>query len=146
MFACSAAGSSNGRTSPSGGEYLGSNPGPAALRRKLLRAFGPLFWLLYDEDTDELMRGSAIISFMFYVYILECADRSFYVGCTNNLEKRVKQHNESRWGAHYTKLRRPVVLRYSEQYQTLIEARRREAEIKGWRREKKMKLINGGTL
>ena len=83
---------------------------------------------------------------MFYVYILECADKSFYAGCTNNLEKRIKQHNGSKRGAHYTKLRRPVTLRYSEEYQTLIEARRREAEIKGWRREKKMKLINEGVL
>lgn len=79
---------------------------------------------------------------MFYVYILECADTSFYVGCTNNLEKRIEQHNESKWGAHYTKLRRPVVLKYFEEYKTLTETRRREAEIKSWRREKKIKLIN----
>lgn len=77
----------------------------------------------------------------FYVYILECADKSFYVGCTNNLERRVKQHNESKLGAHYTKLRRPVILRYSEEYKTLTEARRREAEIKVWHREKKLALI-----
>jgi len=80
---------------------------------------------------------------MYFVYILECADTSFYVGCTNNLEKRLKQHNESKSGAHYTKIRRPVKLLYSETFKTLIEARRRETEIKGWRREKKIKLING---
>ena len=80
---------------------------------------------------------------MLYVtYILECVDKSFYVGCTNNLEKRIKQHNESKWGAHYTKIRRPVILKYSEEFKTLKEARRREAEIKGWRREKKQALIN----
>ena len=78
---------------------------------------------------------------MYSVYIVECADHSFYVGCTNNLEKRITQHNESKWGAHYTKLRRPVHLKYSEQYATLIDARRREAEIKGWRREKKLALM-----
>ncbi|MBI1974970.1 MAG: GIY-YIG nuclease family protein [Parcubacteria group bacterium] len=78
---------------------------------------------------------------MHYVYILECADQSLYVGCTNNLEKRVKQHNDSKWGAHYTKIRRPVKLVHSEQFETLIEARRRENEIKGWRREKKLALI-----
>ena len=78
----------------------------------------------------------------FYTYIVECADKSFYVGCTNNLEKRIKQHNESRWGAHYTKIRRPVILKYSENFATLIGARRREREIKGWRREKKLDLIN----
>lgn len=78
---------------------------------------------------------------MYSVYIVECADKSFYVGCTNDLEKRIEQHNESKWGAHYTKMRRPVVLKYSEEYETLIKARRRESEIKGWRREKKLALI-----
>ena len=78
---------------------------------------------------------------MYSVYILECADGSLYVGCTNNLEKRITQHNESKWGAHYTKLRRPVHLKYSEPHPTLIDARRREAEIKSWRREKKLALI-----
>jgi len=80
---------------------------------------------------------------MLYVtYILECVDKSFYVGCTNNLEKRIKQHNELKCGAHYTKIRRPVILKYSEKFKTLKEARRREAEIKSWRREKKLALIN----
>ncbi len=80
---------------------------------------------------------------MLYVtYILECVDKSFYVGCTNNLEKRIKQHNELKCGAHYTKIRRPVILKYSEKFKTLKEARRREAEIKSWRREKKLVLIN----
>ncbi|MFH1582686.1 MAG: GIY-YIG nuclease family protein [bacterium] len=77
----------------------------------------------------------------FYVYILECADQSLYVGCTNNLEKRLKQHNESKWGSHYAKIRRPVVLKYSEEFKTLKEARHRESEIKTWRREKKLALI-----
>ena len=78
----------------------------------------------------------------YFVYILECADKSLYVGCTNNLDKRVKQHNDSKWGAHYTKLRRPVVLMYQEVFKTLKEARQREIEIKKWRREKKFALFN----
>ena len=77
----------------------------------------------------------------YFVYILKCADKSLYVGCTNDLEKRLKQHNESKWGAHYTKIRRPVVLLYFEEFQTLKKARAREAEIKGWRREKKLALV-----
>ena len=77
----------------------------------------------------------------YFVYILECSDKSFYVGCTNNLERRIKQHNNSKWGAHYTKIRRPVFLVYSEELNTLTDARRRESEIKGWRREKKLTLI-----
>ena len=78
---------------------------------------------------------------MFYIYILKCADESLYVGCTNNLEKRIKQHNDSKWGAHYTKIRRPVRIMYQEEFTTLRDARRREAEIKGWKREKKLALI-----
>lgn len=76
----------------------------------------------------------------FFVYILECSDGSYYVGCTNNLNKRLKQHNESKWGAHYTKIRRPVKLKYQEEFKTLVEGRRREKEIKGWRKEKKENL------
>ncbi len=78
---------------------------------------------------------------MFYVYILECADKSLYVGATNNLAKRVSEHNTSKRGAHYTKIRRPVVLKYSEAFPTLSLARAREAEIKRWKREEKMVLV-----
>ena len=76
----------------------------------------------------------------FTVYILRCKDNSLYVGCTNNLEKRVQQHNGAKSGAHYTKIRRPVRLAHSESYTTLKEARSREAEIKSWKREKKLEL------
>jgi putative endonuclease len=77
----------------------------------------------------------------FSVYILECADGSLYAGYTNDLERRVKQHNGSKQGARYTKARRPVVLKYSEKYKTIGEALRREAEIKHWPRKKKLELI-----
>lgn len=75
-----------------------------------------------------------------FVYVLECADATYYVGCTNNLEKRLKQHNESKKGARYTRVRRPVTLKYSEKFETLLAARRKEAEIKTWRRKKKERL------
>ncbi len=78
---------------------------------------------------------------MHFVYILQCADNTLYVGCTNDLDRRLDQHNTSKWGAHYTKIRRPVVLKHTESFATLKEARHREAEIKGWRREKKLALI-----
>lgn len=79
---------------------------------------------------------------MFYVYILECSDKTLYVGSTNNLEKRLKQHNKLKSGAHYTKIRRPVTLKYSEEFETFRAARKREAEIKTWTRKKKLALIN----
>lgn len=76
-----------------------------------------------------------------YVYILECSDGSLYVGSTNDLEKRLHQHNNSKSGAHYTKIRRPVVLKYSEKSKNLSMALKREAEIKRWKRGKKLNLI-----
>ncbi len=79
----------------------------------------------------------------YFVYILECADKSLYVGYTNDLEKRLKEHNGSKRGARYTKTRRPVTLRYRESFTLLSEALRREAEIKSWRREQKLILIRG---
>ena len=79
---------------------------------------------------------------MYFIYILECADKTLYVGYTNNLERRIKQHNESKSGAHYTKIRRPVKLKYSEKFKTISVARHREAEIKRLKREEKLNLIN----
>lgn len=76
----------------------------------------------------------------FYVYILECSDNTYYTGCTQNLEKRLKEHNFLKSGAHYTKIRRPVILKYHEKFATLLEARGREAEIKMWERKRKEAL------
>lgn len=78
----------------------------------------------------------------FFVYILKCSDGTYYTGCTNNLERRIRQHNNSKKGAHYTKIRRPVSLKYSEIFTTLLEARRREAEIKKYPRNKKLELFS----
>ena len=78
---------------------------------------------------------------MYIVYILKCADKTLYVGCTNNLKKRLKEHNESKGGAHYTKIRRPVVLKYFEKFRTYAKARAREAEIRRWTREEKLDLL-----
>jgi putative endonuclease len=76
-----------------------------------------------------------------FVYILECADKTLYTGYTNNLEKRIKHHNEAKCGAHYTKIRRPVVLKYWEKFGTYSLAVKREAEIKRLSRIEKLKLI-----
>lgn len=76
----------------------------------------------------------------YYTYVLQCFDKTYYVGCTNNLERRLHQHNTSKKGAHYTKIRRPVIVKYFEQFSTLIEARRREKQIKKWRKKRKENL------
>lgn len=80
---------------------------------------------------------------MNYTYIVECSDGSFYTGWTNDLEKRIKVHNEGK-GAKYTKCRRPVVLVYYEKFQTKEEAMSREWAIKHLPRRKKEEMIRGG--
>jgi putative endonuclease len=78
----------------------------------------------------------------FYFYLARCADESLYVGSCNNLEEREMRHNEGK-GAKYTRDRRPITIIYSEQYETLIEARRRELQVKKWSRVKKENLAVG---
>lgn len=81
----------------------------------------------------------------YFVYIVECKDASLYVGCTNNLEKRLQEHNGSKRGAHYTKIRRPVLLKHAETFPTLSEARKREAGLKRLSRKEKLILIKTTT-
>ena len=78
---------------------------------------------------------------MNYTYIVECADGSLYCGWTNDLEKRIMDHNAGK-GAKYTKTRLPVKLVYHEEFDTKEEAMSREWHIKQLRREKKMELID----
>lgn len=78
---------------------------------------------------------------MFHTYILICKDDTFYVGSTNDLEKRLHQHNNLKSGAHYTKIRRPVRLAYSESFESYAEARAREGELKRLTRKAKKELV-----
>lgn len=78
---------------------------------------------------------------MNYVYIIKCNDDSLYTGWTNDLEKRFKNHQEGK-GAKYTRGRRPLELVYFEEYETKVQAMKREYEIKKMSREKKIKLIS----
>lgn len=77
-----------------------------------------------------------------YVYILRCADNSYYTGITNNLKQRISDHNSGK-GARYTINRRPVELIYTEKSPNKSSASKREIEIKDMSRAKKEKLING---
>lgn len=79
---------------------------------------------------------------MNYTYILECADGTYYCGWTNDLEKRVKVHNEGK-GGKYTRARLPVKLVYNEEFDTKEEAMSREWHIKQLSRREKEKLIKG---
>ena len=78
----------------------------------------------------------------YYVYLLQCSDHSFYCGSTSDLKNRVKEP-QSGEAAVWTKMRRPVRLVYFEIHDSLVLARRREGQIKGWTIQKKMNLING---
>lgn len=77
-----------------------------------------------------------------WLYILECADGSYYTGSTNNLELRLGQH-QSGQGANHTKKRLPVRLVYFEEFDRIDEAFYREKQIQGWSRKKKEALIEG---
>ena len=76
-----------------------------------------------------------------YMYILECADGSYYTGSTNNLELRLAQHQLGE-GANHTKKHLPVKLVYFEEFQRIDEAFYREKQVQGWGRKKKEALIN----
>ncbi len=76
------------------------------------------------------------------VYILRCADATYYVGSTTDVAARVAAHNAGR-GARFTACRRPVVLVHAEPFDTMDEARQREIQIKKWSRAKKDALIAG---
>ena len=80
---------------------------------------------------------------MFFVYILRGEKNHMYVGSTTNLDKRIDRHKQGN-GAEFTKRNRTFELIYTETFPTLIEAQRRERQIKGWRREKKENLIKFG--
>ena len=80
---------------------------------------------------------------MSYVYILECADGTFYTGWTTDLKRRIDEHNSGR-GAKYTRGRRPVRLVHSEEYDTDSAAMRREKAIQKMTRREKLKLIGNG--
>lgn len=76
------------------------------------------------------------------VYILKCADNSYYVGHTADLEKRLETHQNGKGAAHTAK-RLPVVLMYHEAAGSKTAAMKRESQLKGWSRAKKAALING---
>jgi putative endonuclease len=78
----------------------------------------------------------------FWAYMLHCADRSFYVGHTDDLDVRIAQHLSGEWGG-YTSTRLPVKLVWADEFPSRYEALSAERRIKGWTRAKKLALIRG---
>lgn len=79
---------------------------------------------------------------LYFVYILKCSDTTLYTGITTDLLRRLDEHNNSKKGAKYTSLRRPVELVYSEKAEDRSSASKREREIKKMKKLKKLELIN----
>ena len=77
-----------------------------------------------------------------FVYILECRDRSYYVGSTRDLERRLSQHALG-LGAAYTRHRRPVRLVWHAYYDSIAQAYAFEKRVQGWSRAKRLALIEG---
>lgn len=78
---------------------------------------------------------------IFYVYIVQCRDDSFYIGVTSNLTKRLIDHNSGIYPSAYTYKRRPVTLKWFEQFTDAVIAFQFEKQLKGWSRRKKIALI-----
>ncbi len=76
-----------------------------------------------------------------FVYILKCADDSYYTGSTKCLETRLQQHSNGE-GSNHTKKRLPVKLVYFEEFERIDDAFYREKQVQGWSRKKKEALIN----
>ncbi|PTX44108.1 putative endonuclease [Christiangramia gaetbulicola] len=78
---------------------------------------------------------------LYFVYILQCSDDSFYVRMTSHLENRLNQHNSGKFREAYTYSRRPVKLKWIEQFTDPNLAADLEKQIKDWSRKKKEALI-----
>ena len=77
----------------------------------------------------------------YYVYIVECADGSYYTGYTTDIQRRINEHNYSMKSAKYTRSRRPVKLIHEEEYDTLSAALKREHAIKKLKKKQKKSLV-----
>jgi len=82
----------------------------------------------------------------YFVYILRCADSSYYTGVTNDVERRLYEHQEGMIRGCYTHDRRPVKLLYAEEFSDIIDALNREKQLKKWSRAKKEALMKGDFM
>ena len=76
---------------------------------------------------------------------MECKDKTLYTGITTNIQRRFKEHSSGKGGA-YTRSKKVERVLYAEQFNTRSQAQKREYEIKGWRRDKKLALIKGRRI
>jgi len=109
-----------------------------------LMVFDPRNTVECLERSGEGSRTTSRKMLMFYVYILRTSSNTLYIGQTNNLEKRLKEHQgKSSKSAKYARYFDSMELVYSEEYLTRKEAMQREAELKKWPKIKKEVLVKG---
>jgi putative endonuclease len=78
---------------------------------------------------------------MYFVYMVQCSDGTFYTGITTDIQRRITEHNTSPKGAKYTRARRPVTLVYTKKFRSRVTASRAEARIKSLSRAEKVQLV-----
>ena len=79
----------------------------------------------------------------YFTYIIQCSDGSYYTGFTDDLDGRIREHDNGTYPNAYTRKRRPVVLVFHYRFPDARSAKEFERQIKGWRRAKKEALIRG---
>ena len=94
-------------------------------------------FFIYSES-EEIMAEKTVQHF---VYMLECNDGTYYMGYATNVERRLREHNESKLGAKYTRGRRPVILVYYEECETRSDALKREHVLRKKTRAEKAQLV-----
>jgi len=77
----------------------------------------------------------------YYTYIVQCNDKSYYVGITNDIERRILEHNNGEDEKSYTYNRRPIIMKFYEHFTDVNQAIAREKQLKGWGRKKKEALF-----
>jgi putative endonuclease len=77
----------------------------------------------------------------YFLYLLECSDKTIYTGITTDIDRRLREHQEGKLGAKYTRAHGAVRIIYSEKFTTRSAALKREAEVKKWSRKKKLGLV-----
>lgn len=82
---------------------------------------------------------------MYHIYIIESlTSKKYYIGCTDNIERRLTEHNKGL--SKYTKNKGPWVLKYTEEYSLLVDARNREKQIKSWKKRKSIEKLFQGPV
>lgn len=97
----------------------------------------------HGAQGKRVFEGRLFYMNQYFVYILLCSDNSYYTGVTNNMERRLYEHETGNDPKSYTFKRRPVKLVFHESFNDIVQAIAFEKQVKGWRRAKKEAIING---